>query len=115
MDIHENVKDSKEIGTKSEKGRIDTIGEWCFLWFYVFIIVNIWKSQLNTVLMKFLSPAAFLNCWTMLIAGIIGYATIKWWLNERIYKKIQDKYKKGLKYISTLLIILLKTVILLLV
>ncbi|MEZ4909438.1 MAG: hypothetical protein R2774_01120 [Saprospiraceae bacterium] len=65
--------------------------------FLIFIIVNVLSLSNQSVTEVFLSPRAFTQMITMVIAGIAGYATIKWWLNERIYKRIEEKYsnKKG--------------------
>ncbi|MCB9310629.1 MAG: hypothetical protein H6567_11280 [Lewinellaceae bacterium] len=93
--MHENDQRFKENWDKiREKGRIRYgLENGAFFGFAVFVIVNIWSLTKHSFNEVFLSPAAFTQLLTMLIAGIIGYATIKWWLNERIYKKIQDKYK----------------------
>jgi hypothetical protein len=54
----------------------------------VFVVINLWSLKDQSFQDVFLSRRALDQGMTMVLAGILGYGTIKWWMNENIYKKI---------------------------
>jgi hypothetical protein len=59
--------------------------------FVVFVVINLFKLQDQSLSEVYFTAVALSQMLTMVLAGIIGYSTIKWWMNENIYKKIIDK------------------------
>lgn len=97
--MHEN-----DIKFKQNWDKVRAKGRWRYglengavFGFLIFVIVNVLSLRNQSINDVFFSPRAFGQMATMVFAGITGYATIKWWLNERIYKRIEEKYanKKG--------------------
>ena len=43
----------------------------------------------------FFTSTAFEQMTFMVLAGILGYGTLKWWVNQKVYNKILDKEKSG--------------------
>lgn len=56
--------------------------------FFVFLIFNLWYLKDKSFDEVFIQRRALEQMLTMVLAGIVGFGTIKWWLNEKIYKKI---------------------------
>lgn len=59
--------------------------------FGVFVVLNLWYLKDLSVLEVYGTRKALEQMLTMILAGILGYGTLKWWMNERIYKKIMDQ------------------------
>jgi hypothetical protein len=57
----------------------------------VFILLNLIKLKENNFIEVYFTVSALEQLLTMILAGILGYATIKWWMNQNIYRKIIDK------------------------
>lgn len=57
----------------------------------VFLLINLYKLKDNTFTEVFFSVSALEQLTTMLLAGIVGYSSLKWWMNENIYKKIMGR------------------------
>ena len=62
----------------------------------VFIIINLLSLKDQKLSDVYLTSAALSQMLTMILAGIVGYSTIKWWMNENNYKKIIEKEKLSL-------------------
>ncbi|MFZ1704079.1 MAG: hypothetical protein WAT79_07010 [Saprospiraceae bacterium] len=58
--------------------------------FVVFLIFNLWYLKDLSFKEVFINYKAIEQMLTMTFAGILGYGTIKWWLNEKMYQKIID-------------------------
>ena len=56
--------------------------------FGVFIVLNLFYLKDKSIAEVYFQRDSLDQMVTMVLAGILGYGTIKWWLNERIYKKI---------------------------
>lgn len=54
----------------------------------VFFIVNLWSLKDKSFQEVFINQRAFEQMLTMTFAGIVGYGTLKWWMNEKVYNKI---------------------------
>ncbi len=63
--------------------------------FVVFIIINLFSLKDQALTDVYFTSAALSKMLTMVLAGIVGYSTIKWWMNENIYKKIIEKERSG--------------------
>lgn len=79
-----------------EKKRI--LGRWIYglkhgsvFGFIVFLLINLYRLKDTSFSDVFFTAKALEQLSTMLLAGIVGYSTVKWWMNENIYKKIIDK------------------------
>ena len=59
--------------------------------FVVFVLINLYNLKDQTFAEVYTTPNAISQMLTMVLAGIVGYSTIKWWMNENIYKKIEEK------------------------
>lgn len=59
--------------------------------FVMFLLINLFELKEHSFRETFLSQHAIYQMVYMVIAGIIGYSTIKWWMNENIHKKIIGK------------------------
>lgn len=57
----------------------------------VFILLNLIKLKEKNFIDVYFTVPALEQLFTMILAGILGYATIKWWMNQNIYRKIIDK------------------------
>lgn len=62
--------------------------------FVIFVLINLFKLKDQNFIDVFFTKSAIEQLITMVIAGIIGYATLKWWMNQNIYNKIIDKENK---------------------
>ncbi|MBK6362327.1 MAG: hypothetical protein IPL63_08060 [Saprospiraceae bacterium] len=62
--------------------------------FAVFVIINLWYLNDKSFSEVYLNQRAFEQMLTMVFAGILGYGTIKWWMNEKIYRKIENNENK---------------------
>lgn len=72
-----------------EKGRLQyALIHGATFGFLVFLIINLWYLKDKSFQEVFVNQRAMEQMLTMLFAGIVGYGTIKWWMNERIYHKI---------------------------
>ncbi len=58
--------------------------------FLVFLIINLYYLKDKSFQEVFVNQRAMEQMLTMVFAGILGYGTVKWWMNEKIYKKIID-------------------------
>jgi len=61
--------------------------------FAIFILVNMFELKDESVQNVFFTRQAFEQIGTMILAGIIGYSTVKWWINQKVYNKILNKEK----------------------
>jgi hypothetical protein len=93
--MNEQDKIFKEQWEKTiEKGRIryslihgSTFG------FAIFILVNLFYLKEQSLKETYFTSDAFEQMTTMVLAGILGYGTLKWWVNQKVYDKILDKEK----------------------
>ena len=60
----------------------------------VFVILNLLNLKDLPFTEVYLTASAISQMLTMVTAGIIGYSTIKWWMNKKIYNKIIEKEKQ---------------------
>lgn len=65
--------------------------------FVVFLIINLWYLKDKSFQEVFINQKAMEQMLTMTFAGIVGYGSIKWWMNEKIYKKITALEKNDTK------------------
>ena len=63
--------------------------------FAIFILVNMFSLKEQSFKEIFFTSAAFEQMTFMVLAGILGYGTLKWWVNQKVYNKILDKEKSG--------------------
>lgn len=54
----------------------------------VFIFLNLFHLKDMSFAEIYGTRKAFEQMLTMVFAGILGYGTFKWWINERTYKQI---------------------------
>ena len=66
-----------------------------FFGFMVFIIINLFSLKEKSFQDVYLTYDALSQMLTMVLAGIIGYSTLKWWMNQNIYNKIIEREKNG--------------------
>ncbi len=66
-----------------------------FFGFMVFIIINLFSLKEKSFQDVYLTYDALSQMLTMVLAGIIGYVTLKWWMNQKIYNKIIEREKNG--------------------
>lgn len=57
----------------------------------IFLAINLWSLKDQSFQDVFMSRRALDQAVAMVLAGIVGYGTIKWWMNENIYKKILSR------------------------
>jgi len=57
----------------------------------IFVLVNLFSLKDQSMMDVFWNFNALRQFLTMVLGGMVGYGTIKWWLNQRIYKKILEK------------------------
>jgi prolipoprotein diacylglyceryltransferase len=88
----------KKFKTQWEKTQLK--GRWIYglthgstFGFVVFILINLLRLKEESFNDIYLSQYAIKQMMTMIIAGILGYATLKWWMNQNIYKKIAFREK----------------------
>ncbi len=62
-----------------------------FFGFAVFIVINLFSLKSQSIQETFFTTSALIQMVTMVFAGFLGYSTIKWWMNQNIYKKILSK------------------------
>ncbi|MBK8626232.1 MAG: hypothetical protein IPN86_11900 [Saprospiraceae bacterium] len=93
--MHDQDKKFKE---KWEK--IQLKGRWLYglthgtiFGFAIFIIINLFRLKNESFFEVYLNQFALNQMFTMILAGIFGYATLKWWMNQNIYKKIVYREK----------------------
>ncbi|KXK39037.1 MAG: hypothetical protein J5I52_09870 [Saprospiraceae bacterium] len=58
---------------------------------FIFIIVNLLNLKNSSFAGVFLTQRAMVQLIEMLVFSVIGFATVKWWMNENTYKKIIDR------------------------
>ncbi|MBK9255345.1 MAG: hypothetical protein IPM42_07655 [Saprospiraceae bacterium] len=63
--------------------------------FGIFIIINLFNLKDSSFSDVYLTRKALDQLATMILAGIIGYGSIKWWLNNNIYKKILKRAEEA--------------------
>lgn len=61
--------------------------------FVIFILVNLFKLKDMSIVDVFFTEKAMIQLLTMVLAGFLGYSTVKWWMNQNIYNKIIYKDK----------------------
>ncbi len=59
--------------------------------FAIFILVNLFELKDESIQNVYFTIEAFEQMATMVLAGIIGYGSIKWWVNQKVYNKIIEK------------------------
>jgi hypothetical protein len=91
--MHEGDKKFKEQWEKTlEGGRIRyALIHGSIFGFAVFVIVNLWSLKDQSFAEVFLSRRALDQAVAMVLAGILGYGTLKWWMNQNIYRKILQR------------------------
>jgi hypothetical protein len=57
----------------------------------IFIITNLFKLQNYSFSDVYFTADALKQLRIMLSAGVIGYPSVKWWINQSIYLKILKK------------------------
>jgi hypothetical protein len=62
--------------------------------FVIFVIINLFDLKSQSISETYFTSRALYQMITMVFAGILGYSTIKWWMNQNIYKKIIEKEKQ---------------------
>jgi hypothetical protein len=63
--------------------------------FAVFVILNLFKLKDQSLTEVYFSLSGLSQMAQMVGAGIVGYSTLKWWMNQSIYKKIIHREKYG--------------------
>jgi hypothetical protein len=61
--------------------------------FGVFILINVFLLANKSVTEVYFTRQALEQMLTMVLAGIVGYGTFKYWFNQKLYKKILSKDK----------------------
>ena len=91
--MHDQDKKFKESWEKVQsKGRIQYgLTHGSVFGFVVFILINLISLKDKSLSEVYFSEKALQQMAIMILAGIIGYATLKWWMNQNIYKKIVYK------------------------
>jgi hypothetical protein len=59
--------------------------------FVVFLLIHAYQLTEHSFSQVFLNLKAAEQLTTMVLAGITGYSTLKWWMNENMYQKIMEK------------------------
>lgn len=59
--------------------------------FVIFLLINAYQLTEHSFSEVFMNLKAAEQLSTMVLAGITGYSTLKWWMNENMYKKILEK------------------------
>ena len=95
--MHEGDKKFKEQWEKTlNEGRIRySLIHGSIFGFAVFVILNLWNLKDKSFSEVYFNTKALEQALTMILAGIVGYGTIKWWMNQSIYKKILQREKDG--------------------
>jgi prolipoprotein diacylglyceryltransferase len=63
--------------------------------FLVFVVINLLNLKDQSISEVYFNNVALSQMLTMVLAGILGYSSVKWWMNEKIYKRIADKEESG--------------------
>ncbi|MBK9565330.1 MAG: hypothetical protein WAT22_14745 [Saprospiraceae bacterium] len=97
--MNDQDKKFKEIWEKRQvQGRLRYgIVNGSLFGFMVFVIINLFSLKEKTFQDVYFTYPALSQLLTMVLAGIIGYSTLKWWMNQNIYKKIIDREKSNEK------------------
>lgn len=61
--------------------------------FAIFILVNLFELKETKITDVYFTTKALEQMATMILAGILGYGTLKWWINQKLYNKIIEKEK----------------------
>ena len=64
--------------------------------FVIFILINLFELKNEPIQNVFFTMQAMEQMITMVLAGIIGYGTLKWWINQNMYNKIIAEEKEDL-------------------
>jgi hypothetical protein len=94
--MHDQDKKFKEFWEKTQKkGRwLYGLTHGTFFGFVVFIVINLFSLKSQSIQETFFTTGALIQMITMVFAGFLGYSTLKWWMNQNIYKKILLKENK---------------------